>query len=67
MVQTVEAKQVCRAVSTVLFPELKLGVKPCGEYTREDFCGISLVSLLSRSSQIRVGKRSSLTVASKWT
>ncbi|WP_435100220.1 transposase [Halorubrum sp. N11] len=40
MVQTGEAKQVCRAVSTLLFPELELGVKPCGEYMREDFCGI---------------------------
>jgi len=37
MVQTTEAKQVCRAASTVLFPELEFGVKPCGKYTREDF------------------------------
>ena len=37
MVQTAEAKQVCRAASTVLFPALEFGVKPCGKYTREDF------------------------------
>ncbi|WP_396613964.1 transposase (plasmid) [Haloferax sp. S1W] len=37
MVQTAKAKQLCRAVSTVLFPELEFGVKPCGKYTREDF------------------------------
>ena len=37
MIQTAEAKQVCRAASTVLFPELEFGVKPCGKYTREDF------------------------------
>ena len=40
MVQTAEAKQVCRAASTVLFPELEFGVKPCGKYTREDFLEI---------------------------
>ncbi|WP_233559336.1 MULTISPECIES: hypothetical protein [unclassified Halorubrum] len=37
MVQTVEAKQVCCTASTVLFPELEFGVKPCGKYTREKF------------------------------
>ncbi len=37
MIQTAEAKQVCRAASAVLFPELEFGVKPCGKYTREDF------------------------------
>lgn len=37
MVQTTEAKQDCRAASTVLFPALEFGVKPCGEYTRENF------------------------------
>ena len=37
MVQTSEAKQLCRAASTVLFPELEFGVKPCRKYTREDF------------------------------
>ncbi|MGQ4557646.1 transposase [Halobellus sp. GM3] len=37
MVQTAEVKQVCRAASTLLFPELEFGVKSCGEYTREDF------------------------------
>jgi hypothetical protein len=37
MVETVEAKQVCRATSSLLYPELKFGVKQCGEYTREDF------------------------------
>ena len=36
MVQTTEAKQVCRAASTVLFPKLEFGVKPCGKYTKED-------------------------------
>ena len=40
MVQTVEAKQVRRAASTVLFPELEFGVKPCGKYTREDLSEI---------------------------
>jgi len=43
MVETTEAKQVCRASSTVLFPELDFDVKQCGEYTREDF-----VEILSR-------------------
>jgi len=37
MVETTEAKQVCRAASTLLFPELDFDVKQCGEYTREDF------------------------------
>jgi hypothetical protein len=37
MIQTAEARQVCRAASTVLFPELEFGVKSCGKYTREDF------------------------------
>jgi len=37
MVKTAEAKQVSRAASTVLYPELEFDVKPCGEYTREDF------------------------------
>ncbi|RLM49533.1 transposase [Halorubrum sp. Atlit-28R] len=36
MVQTTEAKQVCR----VLFPKPAFGVKPCGKYTREDFLEI---------------------------
>jgi hypothetical protein len=36
-VQTAEAKQVCRAISAVLFPALEFGVKPYGKYTREDF------------------------------
>ena len=43
MVQTAEAKQACRAASTLLYPHLEFGVKPCGEYTREDF-----VEILSR-------------------
>ena len=43
MVQTAEAKQACRAASTLLYPNLEFGVKPCGEYTREDF-----VEILSR-------------------
>ena len=40
MVETTEAKQVCRATSTLLFPELDFDVKQCGEYTREDFTEI---------------------------
>ncbi|PSP60805.1 transposase [Halobacteriales archaeon QH_7_66_37] len=40
MVETTEAKQVCRSASTLLFPELDFDVKPCGEYTREDFLEI---------------------------
>ena len=43
MVQTAEAKQACRAASTLLYPHLEFGVKPCGGYTREDF-----VEILSR-------------------
>lgn len=37
MVETTEAKQVCRAASTVVYPALDFGIKPCGSYTREDF------------------------------
>ncbi|SEP12015.1 hypothetical protein SAMN04487948_1159 [Halogranum amylolyticum] len=37
MVDTTEAKQVCRAASTLVYPVLEFGVKPCGTYTREDF------------------------------
>ncbi len=40
MVQTTEAKQVCRAASTLLYPESNFGVKQCGKYTREDFLEI---------------------------
>jgi len=40
MVETAEAKQVCRAASTLLYPALEFDVKPCGEYTREDFLEI---------------------------
>jgi len=40
MVETAEAKQVSRAASTLLFPALEFGVKPCGTYTREDFLEI---------------------------
>ncbi len=40
MVQTNEAKQACRAASTLLYPELNFGVKQCGKYTREDFLEI---------------------------
>jgi hypothetical protein len=40
MVETTEAKQVSRAASTLLFPGLEFGVKPCGKYTREDFLEI---------------------------
>ncbi len=37
MVETIEAKQVCRAASTVVYPRLDFDIKPCGSYTREDF------------------------------
>ena len=37
MVETTEAKQVCRAASTLLYPALEFGIKPCGTYTREEF------------------------------
>ncbi|WP_235019648.1 hypothetical protein [Natrialba sp. INN-245] len=37
MVETTEAKQVCRAASTVVYPALDFGIKSCGSYTREDF------------------------------
>ena len=40
MVETAEAKQVCNAASTLLFPKLDFGVKQCGKYTREDFLEI---------------------------
>jgi hypothetical protein len=43
MVETTEAKQVCRAASTHLYPALNFGIKPCGTYTRED-----LLEVLSR-------------------
>ncbi|SEP30821.1 hypothetical protein SAMN05216388_10752 [Halorientalis persicus] len=45
MVETTETKQVCRAVSTLLYPALDFGIKPCGSYTREDF-----EQVLSRSA-----------------
>ncbi|MDL0124171.1 transposase [Halobacterium salinarum] len=37
MVETAEAKQVCRAASTLVYPALDFDRKPCGTYTREDF------------------------------
>ncbi|UHQ98088.1 transposase (plasmid) [Natrinema zhouii] len=37
MVEIDEAKQVCRAASTVVYPALDFGIKPCGSYTRESF------------------------------
>ncbi len=37
MVETAEAKQVCRAASTLLYPELNFQLKQCGKYTRDDF------------------------------
>lgn len=40
IVETAEAKQVCRATSTLLYSALEFDVKPCGEYTREDFLEI---------------------------
>jgi hypothetical protein len=56
MVQTVEMKQVCRAASTVLFPELEFGVKPCGKYTREDFCSRERCILSAPSLRSLVGE-----------
>jgi len=37
MVETTGEKQVCRAASTLVYPALDFGIKPCGTYTREDF------------------------------
>lgn len=37
MVETAEAKQVCRAAFTVVYPALDFDIKPCGSYTRDDF------------------------------
>ncbi|WP_245575965.1 transposase [Haloplanus natans] len=37
MVDTTEAKQVCRAASPLVYPALDFDIKPCGTYTREDF------------------------------
>ncbi|MFB6202718.1 MAG: transposase [Halorhabdus sp.] len=37
MVETSEAKRVCRSVSSVVYPELDFGIKPCGSYTKEEF------------------------------
>ncbi len=42
MVQTAEAKQVCRAASTLLLLELDIKVEQFGKYTREDFSKPSL-------------------------
>ena len=36
MVDVDEAKQVCRAASSVVYPELDFGIKPCRSYTREE-------------------------------
>jgi hypothetical protein len=43
MVETTEAKQVCRAASTLVYPALDSDIKSCGTYTRED-----LIEVLSR-------------------
>ena len=40
MVETAEAKQVCRAASSLLYPELEFDVIQCGKYTRDDFLEI---------------------------
>jgi len=40
MVKTTEAKQVCRAASTVVYPALDFDIKSCGSYTREDFLNV---------------------------
>ncbi len=45
MAETIEAKQVCRAASTVVYPRLDFNIKPCGSYTREDF-----LEVLSRAA-----------------
>ena len=64
MVETAEAKQVCNAASTLLFPELDFGVKQCGKYTREDFLEILsrvLAALFDLEIQLRVQQRRSST------
>ncbi|MCU4752071.1 transposase [Halobacteria archaeon AArc-curdl1] len=40
MVKTTEAKRVCRAASSVMYPALDFDIKPCGSYTREDFLDV---------------------------
>jgi len=40
MVETTEAKQVSRAASSMLFPELEFGVADNGTYPSEDFQGV---------------------------
>ena len=40
MIHATEAKQLSRAASTLLFPVSDFDVKPCGEYTRDDFLEI---------------------------
>lgn len=45
MVETSEAKQVCRSVSSTVYPELDFGIKPCGSYTRGEF--LDLLSQLA--------------------
>jgi len=56
MVETAEAKQVCRAASTLLFPELEFDVKPCGKYTSEDFLEI-LSRVLAASFDLEIQLR----------
>ena len=67
MVETAESKQACRAASTLLYPHLEFGVKPCGEYTREDFVEILSLFPSITNLQTQAAKRSNLTVMSKWT
>jgi len=52
MVETAEAKQVSRAASSLLFPELAFGIAANGTYPSEDFLGPSqnAPSLLLTSS-----------------
>ncbi len=47
MVKTTEAKQVCRAASTLVYPELDFDIKSCGKYTR----GLSRSPLSDRFDQ----------------
>ena len=37
MVETAEAKQVCRGGFTVVYPALDFDINPCGGYTGADF------------------------------
>ena len=40
MVATDEARQVCRAAGSLLYPSLNFGTKPNGTYPSEDFARV---------------------------